>query len=540
MRFSCPACGKAYRLPPERLGPQGKAQIACPNCKALVAVAAGEGEDLQCTLLRAADRPPSGAVAPMGADAGATTATAGGWFVVIGKERQGPFSREQIAELGTAGKLTQASMAWQKGLAAWTKIADLPELAALVPAARASQLTVAAPEPAAKAEPKAEAAAAAAPALKAEPAKSEAAKPEPANTAPAKTEPAKTEPAKTEPTKTEPTKAPAAKAEPKAAASQAAAGAGEASKTAAKPGTPGGPVLDLFGDAKGGPGHHDSFFSSHQEIQLPDPHAHKPTKEEYQNLIQEFSVMFRLDKRSKRQKVLIGVVLGSLVVAAITFGVVLKIGADQKRQLLTDSKQMLAAFSLSFATTVNVDVANADGENTPADAKKPSVRKDVSAFSQEIAKKIRKKRNPGLAKAAGNGGSSGSAQPVRKEDAAKTAAADAAWIKKQQEEAMKALAGPGGKTENLGMGVPGASTFDFKAELKGVCRSREGDMRACGKNAGQESGFTVTLTFNELGGVGKATVSGADASIGPCIASKLRGVRIGSQASGKSGDCKVD
>lgn len=526
MRFSCPACGKAYRLPPERLGPQGKAQIACPNCKALVAVAAAEGDELQCTLIRAADRPPSGAVASGSADAGAATPTAaGGWFVVLGKERQGPFTREQIAELANAGKLTQASMAWQKGLAAWTKIGDLPELAAVVPAARASQLTAAAPV---EAKPTPDAARSTAP-QSSPAAEAPAPSPAPQAATPAASagKAAAPAPAKVDPPAAKPAKADGASpAKPEPAA-------------AAKPGTPGGPVLDLFGDAKGGPGHHDSFFSSHQEIHLPDPHAHKPTKEEYQNLIQEFSVMFRLDKRTKRQKVLIGVVLGSLVVAAIAFGVVLKIGADRKRQLLTDSKQMLAAFSLSFATTVNVDVANADGENTPAEAKKPAVRKDVSAFSQEIAKKIRKKRSPSVAKASGNG-NGGGGQVGRIEDAAKTAAADAAFIKKQQEEAMAKLAGPGGKTENLGLGVPGAQNFDFKSELRNVCRNRQGDMRACGKNAGQESGFTVTLTFNELGGVGKATVSGADASIGPCIASKLRGVKIGAQASGKSGDCKVD
>lgn len=526
MRFTCPSCNKAYRLPPERLGPQGKAQIACPNCKAVVAVAAGTGDDLVCTLIKAADgkAADAGAVSAQ-ADAGAAGAGAG-WFVVLGKDRQGPFSKEQIAELGAAGKLTQASMAWQKGLPAWTKIAEIADLAGLVPAARSSQLIAAAPvQPADTAHPEA------APVV-------DAGQSEPA----AKTEPdAKTPEVKA----TEPTPAQAKPAEVKAAAAKTVEPKPAETKKPEpkKPEPEAKKAESMWPEAKKepeGPQHHDMFFSSHQEIQLPDPHAHKPTKEEYQSLIQEFSVMFRLDKRGKRQKVLIGVVLGSLVVAAIAFGVVLKIGADRKRQLLQDSKQMLAAFSLSFSTTVNVDVANEGADpSAPETAKKPEQRKDVSAFSQEIVKKMRKKRAP-VAKAAGTTGGAGNTGGSKTVDAAKTAAADAAWIKQQQEEAKLRLAGPGGKTENLGIGVAGAGSFDFKAELKSVCRNRQGDMRACGKQAGQESGFRVTLTFNELGKVGSAKVSGGDASIGTCIASKLRGVNIGAQASGKSGECAVD
>jgi len=54
-------------------------------------------------------------------------------------------------------------------------------------------------------------------------------------------------------------------------------------------------------------------------LTLPDPARHKPTQEEYKNLIQEFGPMFRIDQRAKRARALfvIGLVILALLVAGL-------------------------------------------------------------------------------------------------------------------------------------------------------------------------------------------------------------------------------
>ncbi len=106
--------------------------------------------------------------------------------------------------------------------------------------------------------------------------------------------------------------------------------------------------------------HTDSFFAAEGRgeeeagIELPDPERHRPSRQEYRDLLQEFSVMVRLDRRSRRQRVAIAVVLSCLVVGATGFGVGLLFEGNQKSALVRDSKAILAMFVVPHQTRARV------------------------------------------------------------------------------------------------------------------------------------------------------------------------------------------
>ena len=632
MRFTCPACSKSYRLPPERLGPTGRAQISCPNCKAVVLVRSVAGsEQLDCQLLQGTAAPATDsqvlAAQPVRATgpAGVGVAAAPTWFVVIGRDKIGPLSAGQVAEHLGKGELTIHSLAWQKGMAGWVKIEELPELlremagSKVVAAARESGIIAAAPASpaAAAASQQLRSAGAAAPL---HPPVQAVAPPAAAPSAPA---PQVARPAPAQPAPAQPAPAQPAPAQPVAAAAQSApapiakpAAAPSAARPAAAPqpvrqSSPlpkeeqlddAGPTLEASIPAqlrqpppsrqapaaapKGAPPmvkadagkapaaktdarpakapaaapshadfHGDAFFGNHHdlhdiELALPDPNKHKPTKEEYQSLIQEFSVMFRLDKRSKRQKVLIGVVLASLLLGAIGFGVGLTVSANQKRQLIRDSKDLLAAFDLGYKASVTPDLSPEEKEQVAAAQAAPGqplpnikAAGAISTVGNKMLQAARRKREKGPqgAQFAGAARPIGGNAEKQAEELTKAEAARAAELQRRLKEAGDKW-GTGGKVEQVvGAGMGGQAVSS--AEIRKLCRDRSGDLGACAKAAGAEGGFTAKITIDVMGGVGKvtATVNGAsESSLGSCIKAKLGRVNYGKQPSESTHSCEVN
>ncbi len=615
MRFTCPSCAKSYRLPPERLGPAGRAQISCPNCKAVVLVKTGQDENLICQLLGPGAAPegasPSATANPARTSAAIPAAVPPTWFVVVDREKVGPLTPAQIAEKLATGALTIHSLAWQKGMAGWTKIEELPELlkdlARTGQVAHARQSGAVAPQPAAgqPAAPVPAAthsaphpvAAASAPHPATHPGTHPAtqAAPHPATQPPP--HPA-TQPAPHPATQPAP-QAAAAKSGPQPIAARTSQPAPAARPVAARPPMPlptaneddgSGPTLEAAIPLPAGrpepkapakppapapiapskspstaKAHHDAhgedFFGKHDlgdvDFALPDPNKHKPTKEEYQNLIQEFSVMFRLDKRTKRQKVLIAVVLASLLVGAISFGVVLAVGASKKKQLIRDSKEILALFDLGYKQAVTPAVSGDNGDAAAAgDAKaagaagsagtaaaKKAEPAKVSMIADKLLGNVVKKRKDTKPVGATSMAQRGQV------DAAKEAADLAAQEDKRRAEAQKKAAelaakyGVVGKVENQVGGAGSLGEELSQKEVTKTCNEAEGQLRVCGKKNDAEAGYKLKITVVTSGKVDNvvALVDGKpNSALSQCAKNVLGAKRLNAPKATTTYDCKVD
>jgi membrane protease subunit (stomatin/prohibitin family) len=60
------------------------------------------------------------------------------WFLGVGGQQQGPFDDGELAAQAVAGTLTDATLVWRSGMAAWTPAQDVPEVAELLTRARAA------------------------------------------------------------------------------------------------------------------------------------------------------------------------------------------------------------------------------------------------------------------------------------------------------------------------------------------------------------------------------------------------------------------
>ncbi len=300
--------------------------------------------------------------------------------------------------------------------------------------------------------------------------------------------------------------------------------------------------------------HGDAFFAAGHdlndvELSLPDPNKHKPTKEEYQNLIQEFSVMFRLDKRSKRQKVLIGVVLAALLVAAISFGVVLTIQGNAKRQLIRDSKEILAAFDLGYRTAVvpsaPPEAAVAAQPGQPASAAKAESPKEISQIADKIANMVAKKKKPKAAAVAVNTGHATGAGLSEAEAAAaakKLQEAEADKARRQAEALARANELFGGRVEKaVGSVALGVQAIE-DGEVRKLCKEKAGQIASCAEKAGANPS-ALKISITAMGGVGTvvAIADGkANDELGSCIRQKMSGVAFGRQPAPKTVECKVN
>ncbi|MEY3013334.1 MAG: hypothetical protein RIT45_2069 [Pseudomonadota bacterium] len=561
MRFTCPACSKSYRLTREHLGASGGAKIKCPNCQTIVRVRLGEGDTLHAELASATA---SGAHEP--APARATGAQrpaprpAGGagsapiWHVAVGKSAQGPMTVAQMQALIDQGQIGLDALGWRKGMANWTKLSEIGELSGQLRAAPdpggdaptvMQDVVPSEPEPdqfhqASTLKPTAaRQTGSALPRGKAAPALAEgAAAAQPAAAKPAP-QPAAAKPAP-QPAAAKPAPQPAAAAQPAATP--------ERKKD---PAHQSGGLFPSSGQAApGAAAHSASFFDAGDsladvELALPDPNKHKPTKEEYQNLLQEFSVMFRLDKRSKRQKVAIAVVLSTLVVGVIAFGVILYLQGQQRQALIRDSKTILAVFSLDYQTSVTVNLTREAEEEAEKTGQKvegaPAGTRTTSRLAEALRSKIKETRikkagSGGTAKApvrvANNGGT-----PAMKLTKEQMLAAQAA----AQEALARKLGSVGGRSEKV---IGGAVTSQVtSSQLSGMCRSAAPDLRACSRAHAGESPFTAMVHINTAGGVDKvdAMVGGSrNAALSACALSKLGRKKFGLQERETNYKCVVN
>ncbi|MBM4344692.1 MAG: hypothetical protein FJ100_15105 [Deltaproteobacteria bacterium] len=316
-----------------------------------------------------------------------------------------------------------------------------------------------------------------------------------------------------------------------------------------------GKSLPSGGKAKGvADAHGDAFFAAGHdlndvELSLPDPNKHKPTKEEYQNLIQEFSVMFRLDKRTKRQKVLIGVVLATLVVGAISFGVVLTIQGNAKRQLIRDSKEILAAFDLGYRTAVvpsaPQEASAAPQPGQPAAAAKAEAPQEVSQIADKIANMVAKKKRPkavAVAANTGHGSGAGLSEAEAAAAAKKLQEAEAEKARRQAEALARANELFGGKKEaavgSVALGVQAVED----SEVRKLCKEKSGQIASCAEKAGANPS-ALKISITAMGGVGSVVAFAdgkANDDLGSCIRQKFSGVAFGRQPAPKTVECKVN
>ena len=262
-------------------------------------------------------------------------------------------------------------------------------------------------------------------------------------------------------------------------------------------------------------------------LELPDPERHKPTKEEYQNLLQEFSVMFRLDRRSKRQKAGIAVVLVTLLVGVCAFGVVLYMQGKQRQALMNDAKTILAVFTLSYQSSVTVNLseeaeqeskefgdktANAGGQKT----------KTSSGLAEQLRSKVRRERIASQRRA--------KRYTKKKKQKFKNIG-----ISKAELAALQAQArGETVLRDKFGRAVKkvGIDTRrePSRAVLMGLCRGGIGTMKSCAKSVANKRPFKAKLFVSREGGVSRveARVDGkAHAALSSCIASKMKNKRVG-------------
>ena len=297
----------------------------------------------------------------------------------------------------------------------------------------------------------------------------------------------------------------------------------------------------------GGDAQRMSFFETGEqlnqdfELQMPDPNKHKPTKEEYQNLLQEFSVMFRLDKRSKRQKVLITVVLAGLLVGVIAFGVILYLQGQQRQALLRDSKTILAVFALPYQQ-------NADFDPTPeedvAEGSAIKKKKVVSILASELltknkaritAARAKRKTKSGAMRIAGGG----SHILVKKYTTAEKKALEA---KRKAAIAAALGGGYGGKSERVvKKHVLGAKKLS-RSELRRLCSAKAADLRACGQAVAGGAAFKAKLHISKAGTIDRVTcrVEGKiNVKLSACAEGKFSRVRKPPQPEPISYTCAV-
>jgi len=318
-----------------------------------------------------------------------------------------------------------------------------------------------------------------------------------------------------------------------------------ATGAAAATGRKGAPELGSIGAEA----HGAAFFSSGHDLDnvdfaLPDANKHKPTKEEYQSLLQEFSVMFRIDKRSKRQRVAIAVVVATIVLGVITFGVLLVVDGQRKQNLIKDSKDILAVFSLPYQTSVTVQVGGEDDAAAGAGGAaavpgalgaKPAAKAVAgSQLSKKLVDQLRAKR-PRVARVAGGlvGGGGGK---LSAEDEKRIRAMEA--IARQQ--AAGPQVGPGGKVEGGPSGL--AATKASPGELKAMCAQREGRMRGCAQKYLGGGSFKVRLSIGADGKVVDVRAEAGDSSdeLTNCVRSEFKSISLGPQGSSYSHTCSMD
>ena len=150
LKFSCERCSTRYSISDEKV--RGKIlKIRCKTCSNIVVVreatlAGQEPGQAQAPALqaeRAASTGGGGTSAPAQTVSPPPSALPElEWFVAIKGKQHGPVGREGVARLFRDGTITDRSYLWHDGMAAWTRLREVPQFASLV-----QQAAVAVPPP---------------------------------------------------------------------------------------------------------------------------------------------------------------------------------------------------------------------------------------------------------------------------------------------------------------------------------------------------------------------------------------------------------
>jgi predicted Zn finger-like uncharacterized protein len=181
MKFTCESCNAQYMISDEKVGPGG-VKVRCKKCgrailvrrgadlspapEAATRAAAANGAGLDAELGNAfdhafGDAPPSSpapgaelsaAEAPGDRDeadaAGGSPATTE-WYVAIGQAQVGPLPLAEVKKKWEAGDVGPDSLVWRPGMADWSVLTSVPELAGyLAPLSRSGQQPARTPVPA--------------------------------------------------------------------------------------------------------------------------------------------------------------------------------------------------------------------------------------------------------------------------------------------------------------------------------------------------------------------------------------------------------
>lgn len=143
MKIVCDACQAKYSIADDKI--QGKAfKIRCKKCNHIIVVktsgevsagAASGGQEKhdkheKQKVASAATATPA-AVAASGSDQGV-------WHVVVDGEQVGPLTEAEVKEKLHANQINAETLVWKEGLADWTALSTVPELAALQSKGRSS------------------------------------------------------------------------------------------------------------------------------------------------------------------------------------------------------------------------------------------------------------------------------------------------------------------------------------------------------------------------------------------------------------------
>ncbi|MCB9740313.1 MAG: hypothetical protein H6747_13715 [Deltaproteobacteria bacterium] len=286
----------------------------------------------------------------------------------------------------------------------------------------------------------------------------------------------------------------------------------------------------------------ESFFTATADATpppLPDHASHRPTEAEYRDLLQEFSVMVRLDRRDRRQRVAIAVVLGLLVTGVAAFGALLFWQGQQRTALIRDSRAILAVFSLDYQSAVAVAL---DGENDAGDASpaaEPVARPTqhtVSVLANVLKTVVHRKADASRERR--RAAITATAGPVVHLDAAQRRAVE----RQAREQMAAALPQVGGRTETpVAMRVE--TTSISAATLRSTCRASLGRLRACAQAVAGDAPFTLRVRVDTAGVVAsaEASVDGhANAALSACARQVLQRKSFGPQQVEVEAACRIE
>jgi predicted Zn finger-like uncharacterized protein len=125
VKLSCPSCGAKYSIADEKVHDR-LAKIRCRKCSATIII---DGKVSPPNVYTSDAGGSHGAEADDGGGGGGGGPPAGAYSVDFGDNDQRTMSADDIAQAYRRGELTRDTYVWAEGMADWTAIGEVPELA---------------------------------------------------------------------------------------------------------------------------------------------------------------------------------------------------------------------------------------------------------------------------------------------------------------------------------------------------------------------------------------------------------------------------